>query len=345
MTANIDPTGAEISPNNDVGAQAADAPASNLTFKQKLSRTISQFVAMVANGLDIGEGASLVRDQAGSLYDAEHGEALETQAREIDQQQTRVDDQSREYNSVRSERQNTPEWERASNKRGKRNENGDAEVAFSEWALIHQATVVAAAILCLVMLGAGAANIQGNLVASGLPLFTLNPVFAWLFAMLAPAAALAIHSFGDVFRTWRGRNLYRAAIFILTGITVIAWSWLFADLFHGTGSGFDISFEEDGLADTLFVWLQVVAEILVGASLFLIIEHIAGQYSPNFWVRNLAYAELLERETGLEIALRDEQRRLNTLRGQHTERMAARASVINHAHAEYLQRVSRFSKA
>ncbi len=310
----------------------------------QINRAIDAFVPKVANGLITREqGAKLVRDQAGHLYDAEQGDALAREASEIAQQEAACQTISDELSGVTSLRQNTPEWQRASSKRGAREADATNELSFREWAMLDQGTFLACLVLCVIMLMAGAANIQGNLVASGLPLFTLNPLFAWLFAMLAPAAALAIHSFGEAFQTSRARIIFRMVIFSLTGLTVLGWSWLFADLFHGTG-GLDLSLEGSGLKDTLFVWLQVAAEILVGASLFLIMEHIASKYSPNWWVRNLEHVELVAREERLTVKLGEAQSHLNALKGAHAQRMAAREAVINRAHADYLERLKRFGE-
>ncbi len=310
----------------------------------RIFRQVDNFVPKVANGyLSETEGEQLVRDQAAAEYDAEFGDQLAAQAAAIQQQEEHCADLKAEYDEVRRRRQQTPQWERASSKQGRRETDDTEEIGFSEWSRLDQGNFIACLVLCILMLGAGAANIQGNLVASGLPLFTLNPVFAWLFAMLAPAAALAIHSFGAAFHTSAARLRFQMAIFAATGVTVLGWSWLFADLFHGTG-GLDISFEESGLKDTLFVWLQVAAEILVGASLFLIMEHIAAKYSPNTWVQNQEHVELHARETNLREALQAAYEKLNALCGDHAKAMAARATVINRAVAEYHERLKRFGE-
>ena len=325
------------------GGTSSGTEGSN-TLESKIARAIAPFVPKVANGkISQNDGERLVRQQAGHVYDAEEGEALSREAHEIVQQEQACEVIAKEQSDVTALRQNTPQWQRASSKHGTRDDEASDEVSFREWAMLDQGTFVTCLVLCATMLMAGAANIQGNLVASGLPLFTLNPWFAWLFAMLAPAAALAIHSFGEAFQTSRGRILFRMVIFSLTGITVLGWSWLFADLFHGTG-GLDLSFEESGLKDTLFVWLQVTAEILVGSSLFLIAEHIASKYSPNWWVQNREYVELVDREKDLKAQLSQAYDHLNALRGKHAKRMAGREAVINRAYADYLERLKRFGE-
>ncbi len=305
----------------------------------------ADFIAMAANGTDPKAAAEMVQRQAAHLFDAERGAELETLNHSVKQDELRLAEIDDERGRVSKERQSTPEWQRAARKSGTREVDDSAEVHFKEWALLDQITVGGCGILCLVMLGAGAANIQGNLVASGLPLFTLNPVFAWLFAMLAPAAALAIHSFGHVFRSWAARNAYRLVIYALTGICVIAWSWLFADLFHGTGGALDLSFEEDRLADTLFVWLQVATEILVGSALFLIIEHISAKYSPNFWLRNPEYVELKVKEEALDASRAEVVARVREIKGEHARLVAQRDTAITAAHAELLQFNRRYGQS
>lgn len=310
----------------------------------RIFRQIDDFVPKVANGLmSQAQGEQFVRDQAAAEYGSECGDELAAQSAAITQQEEHCEDEKAEYDEVRRRRQQTPQWERASSKNGRRDTDDSEEIKFPDWSRLDQGNFIGCFGLCILMLGAGAANIQGNLVASGLPLFTLNPVFAWLFAMLAPAAALAIHSFGAAFHTYAARLRFQMAIFAATGVTVLGWSWLFADLFHGTG-GLDISFEESGLKDTLFVWLQVAAEILVGASLFLIMEHIAAKYSPNMWVQNQEHVELLARETRLFEALQLAYAQLNALCGKHAKSMAARETVINRAVAEYHERLKRFGE-
>jgi hypothetical protein len=310
----------------------------------RICRQIDEFVRKVANGhLSEAEGEQLVREQAAAENDAEFGDQLASESAAIAQQEEHCADLKEEHDEVRRRRQKTPERERASSKHGRRETEATEEIKFPDWSGLDQANFCGCLGLSAVMLGAGAANIQGNLVASGLPLFTLNPVFAWLFAMLAPAAALAIHSFGASFETYEARQRFKMSVFSATGVAVLGWSWLFADLFHGTG-GLDLSFEESGLKDTLFVWLQVAAEILVGASLFLIAEDIAAKYSPNTWVQNQEHIELLARETRLFEALQLAYAQLNALRGKHAKSMAARETVINRAVAEYHERLKRFGE-
>lgn len=325
------------------GSGGGNGNAGRSPISTDMDRAINEYVAKVANGqITQDEGRELITDQARNIYDSEQGEAIAREALEIEQSQGGCDEVNEERRAVRARRQGTREWVRASNKNGKRDQDETAQVSFKEWSFLHQGIFVLCIALSFVMLGAGAANIQGNLVNSGLPIFTTNPVFAWLFAMLAPGAALAIHSFGEGCRTSLGRNRYRSGVFILTGLSVAVWSWLFADLFHSTGGGLDLSFEEDALTDKLFVWFQILAEIMVGASLFLIAEHTASHYSPDFYVRNTEYVELLVREEALQASLNRALERLNTLRGQQNARLAAREAVVGRALAEFLQRLHRF---
>lgn len=315
-------------------------PTKPATYKPDID-----FIAKVANGCpDHAEGKELVIKNAQDRWNAVHGDELERRTIDLDAAKAEADRVDKEYRDTCRDLAATPEWERAARKSGKRSKDDDAEVPFKEWSFLDQAIFVGALVLSAVMLGAGAANIQGNLVGSGLPIFTLNPYFAWLFAMLAPAAALAIHCFGHVFRTWRMRNYYRMGIYLLTVISVLAWSALFAKLFHGTG-GLDISFEGSGFADTLFVWLQIVAEIMVGASLFLIAEHIAGKYSPNWWVRNHEHVELRERVSVLASQRDAAFDRLREAKGPHAGLIALRETAINADIAEFLQRRKRFGDA
>jgi hypothetical protein len=329
--------------------QSASGAPSNERSDAKTSRSAigaqkpdTNFIAKIANsGLDLEDGKELVIKNAQDRFNADHGDELESRTVEYEAAQSEADRIDKEYHDVCRELAGTPEWERAARKSGKRDQDDGAELPFRDWSFLDQGMTAATLTLSVVMLGAGAANIQGNLVGSGLPMFTANPLFAWLFAMLAPAAALAIHCFGHAFRTWRMRNFYRMGIYGLTLITVIAWSWLFADLFHGTG-GLDLDFEGSTLADTLFVWLQIIAEILVGSSLFLIAEHIAGKYSPNWWVRNTEYVELRERRTGLGKDRDAAFERLATAKGAYTSLLGSREATINADLAEYLQRRRRF---
>lgn len=336
MTNTIDPNPFQLGTEEGGGHDFASPPVLG-TYKPD-----TDFIAKIANGAsDHEEGKALVIKNAQDRFNAKYGDDLESRTVEYDAAQSEADRIDKEYRQVCRDAAGTPEWERAARKSGKRTEDDDAEVPFKDWSFLDQALFVGTLLLSTVMLGAGAANIQANLVGSGLPIFTLNPVFAWLFAVLAPAAALAIHCFGHAFRTWRLRNYYRMAIYALTLITVIAWSWLFADLFHGTG-GLDLDFEGSGLADTLFVWLQIVAEIMVGSSLFLIAEHIAGKYSPNWWVRNTEYVELRERQTALAKERGAAFEHLSRTKGAYTALIGRREASINADIAEYLQRRKRF---
>lgn len=302
---------------------------------------MGDFIVSVATDGGTDEGARLVREQARHEFNAEHGPALAKAEQDVRDHEARLAGIDAERAATSAERRGTAEWVLASSKKGKREDKDAAEIPFRQWSLIDQAIFAGCALLAVVMLFAGVANIQANLANSGLPVFTLNPGFAWLFAALSPAAAMAIHTFGHAFRTWGARQRYVKAIYGLTALSVVAWSLLFAKLFHGTG-GLDLSLDEGSLADTLFAWLQVTTEILVGSSLFLTCEHIAAKYSPNWLVRNRIYSELRERE----LALDAERERLVPLaveaRGQLTSLESRREAAINRAYADYLQRHRRF---
>ncbi|GLK50507.1 hypothetical protein [Maricaulis virginensis] len=300
------------------------------------------FIAKIANsGLDLEDGKDLVIKNAQDRFNADYGDELEGCTVEYEAAQSEADRIDKEYRDVCRDLAGTPEWKRVARKSGKRDKDDGAEVPFRDWSFLDQSIFAGALGLSCVMLGAGAANIQGNLVGSGLPMFTANPLFAWLFAMLAPAAALAIHCFGHAFLTWRLRNYYRIGIYGLTLVSVTAWSWLFADLFHGTG-GLDLDFEGSGLKDTMFVWLQIIAEIMVGSSLFLIAEHVASKYSPDRFVQNLEHIELRERRTVLGKERETAFERLSKAKGAYTALMGRREATVNADIAEYLQRRRRF---
>ncbi len=141
--------------------------------------------------------------------------------------------------------------------------------------------------LCIVMVMSGA-NIYSNLMASGEVVFIEQPWLAICIAALAPCASASFKMMSSFFEYQSTKKKYALCVHALTLLITLAWTVSFALNFTGVGGGLDLDamLDGDGGKGAALVWLQLVCEILVAASLFLALGEIAIKYSPFILTEN-----------------------------------------------------------
>ena len=187
------------------------------------------------------------------------------------------------------------------------------------------------AVFLLAAMGMGAANVYANLMASGEPVFIEQPWLAVFLSGLVPAGATALKFISGFFDYARTKKRYALSIYVVTALVLLIWSVSFSLNFTGVTGGMDWDAfgQDDGGKGPFLVWIQIVAEILVAAALFLAAEDIYLKYAPDSYIENLDYlnsAKALKAHSAEHDALRDTR---NANHARIAQLTAARQAFIN----------------
>ena len=177
---------------------------------------IDEMARALAHHDDVDAASALIREQAGHLYDAEHGrkhvqhqldcEAIESRFQESESRLKTLD--AKCANTARDIKANATHRRSADRVAGT-GEAGDAApietaIPFKDWPLKDQVSLVMVWGAIVVALGMGGANVYANLMASGQPVFIEQPILAVFLSGLLPAGSTAlkfISSFFEYSRT------------------------------------------------------------------------------------------------------------------------------------------------
>lgn len=167
--------------------------------------------------------------------------------------------------------------------------------------------------------------------------------------MLLPIGSLAIKFMTGIFRYDASRRLFAFALYTLTVILVLIWSYLFAESFASvTGGGIDVEAllsSSGGSHGTMLVWVQLLVELLAGSCLFVAAESISIKYHPAYSCRNPEHIDAVrvekEHQPKHDI-LRDE---LGQLRGRLISMDAERDALIKQHIDEFIAYRARVNAA
>ncbi|NQY39354.1 MAG: hypothetical protein HRT80_04565, partial [Henriciella sp.] len=162
-----------------------------------------------------------------------------------------------------------------------------SDVPFSEWNGYDKFVVILCGVATVVLLALGATNVVATILGSGIPVFIEQPYLAWMLGALVPAAAIAIKSGYHLFHYDTSRHFYALGMFGLSVVLILIWIVLFALSFEGASAEIDWDVLAHGASgaggetavNRLRNIAQITAEIVIGASLFLIIDRKQATYS------------------------------------------------------------------
>lgn len=188
---------------------------------------------------------------------------------------------------------------------------------FKYWQRYDQICFSAIIGLAPVILVSGAANVYANLLSSGEPIFLQQPMLAVALSLIAPAGSLALKFITNVFEYQSTKKRYALGIAVLMWLVFIAWTIAFSMNFTGIAGGMNMDdmMDTDNTAGIVMVWLQLIAEILIGTSLVLSAEDIYLKYYPPLEMDNPDY-------TNGKRALKEEQQHRKTLRDSRAKTFA-----------------------
>ena len=238
--------------------------------KTKDQVSSSSFISKMQYYPDPKEASQIIAEHAGLEFDQT------PQGKELHEKKALQTDLDERFNVAKA-KQATLEEKLKNTKQYIKSGKGDGEnKGFSDMVIYDQFSLCFLFLALPTCLFMGAANVYSNLLASGEAVFIDQPYLAVFISMLMPAGSTAIKFISNFFEYQTSKKRYALFIYSLTTLALLTWSFLFAMSFSGVAS--DIDWESVGEAtnqtDSFLVWIQLVAELLVSAALFLAAEDI-----------------------------------------------------------------------
>ncbi|MDA5556051.1 hypothetical protein [Shimia sp. MMG029] len=206
-------------------------------------------------------------------------------------------------------------------RQGDESGEGYNETPFWSYQLRHKLGVLILAPLLGVALSASWLSAHANLVGSQLEVFIENKALPWTMAAIAPMASVALKTMYAHLSSDRARKLYKTLLLVCTSVSILTWAVLFALVYKGLGTDFDIStlFAEPtlwgSLQQTGFVVATLTTEILVGGVIALRLGQIADLYAANGEVPNSERRYLKRQWDDLKAELAGLEKRLGEVEG------------------------------
>ncbi|MEP0175031.1 MAG: hypothetical protein ABJH28_10245 [Paraglaciecola sp.] len=135
----------------------------------------------------------------------------------------------------------------------------------------------------LMMLGAAGGNMYSTLINSGEIAYIEQPILAVFISCLSVCAGIAVKAIPMTFTHKESQLLYYKGLFGLTGMTIVVWIYLFASTVASTGGGFSVTdmLEQGENTNSAYTFVQILVEILLGASLFSGWQMLHDSYRPK----------------------------------------------------------------
>ena len=166
-----------------------------------------------------------------------------------------------------------------------------AAVPFKDFLFWDQASVTLCVAVGLLLFPITMTSVVATLQTHA-PIYLEQGWMAWMLAVLAPASSIVIKFGQSCFDSPITKHRYMQAICGLTGALVLIWMVLFAINFPGLTPSFDFASygESSGQGKGMLLTLvQLMAEVLCSASLFLIAQAVIHKYQPDSSILNPAY--------------------------------------------------------
>lgn len=212
------------------------------------------------------------------------------------------------------------------------------QTAFGEWSINDRLLTTAALALSAIVLCMSVLSVRAALINSGLPIFVESPMTSLLLAAGPPSAAFVLHCIPDFLHSERTRDVFDRLLLGGTVLMFSCWTVCFAYQFPGVGATPELDLDGNGFSGSLFMWVQISSETLLGGCLIRIVDRIRSVYAPFRYRRTHAFEEN-ERAIVQEKELSNELRAQSVaLAGRRREIEAAREAVANFAVAELVDR-------
>lgn len=308
--------------------------------------SIEDFINAVMTIPDQNEAAKLVAEQAGLFFDM-------TTGGELNQMEADISDALEPFTQSRvalTEQQKQLSYTMPTVKAAAylKERNQQSKAAQMSFATAKDMLVGTTSLLlgCTVVL-MGASNVYSIIMASGTPAFLENPKLAMMLSGLLPIGSVALKFFSNYLPHDKAKKRYTITIYALSALSLLAWIILFGKTFHSAGSGIDWSSfgaqENEASQGDVFTVVQLLAELFVGATLFIVTGDIFSTYSPTMLLPNPAYEERRQNIESMRInheKLADDFKRKQT---RFEVLQAARKAYINTQLAIFMRQSARLN--
>lgn len=234
-----------------------------------------------------------LRRHAENSWDAYYGEELRKKELKAERARAKAERAIKNADRARKRRDGMDERIPMNRFRGGKDAPDDGkDTPFLQWSRHDQLLVVMNYAMVMGLLGLGVINVKTVIMATELPAFLSNPNLALLLGGLVPAASVSLKSGYHICKLDTHKHAYAWTIFGTSVATTLIWVVLFALSFEGATG--EITPEmllgetssSHGWIDTWRNIVQIVGEIVIGASLFLVIERIQATYSGVYFIDN-----------------------------------------------------------
>lgn len=286
------------------------------------------FIRVASHHPDEKEAEDMSVEQSGHVWDCAYGAELSNVSSELAELEPQYQQSVEQGDKLRQKQADTDPY----NKVSKGKQDTDSAVPLSEWRHLHLFLACLTSVLGGGMLFLGMLGIHANLQASGEPIFLETPMLSWLLSGFLPGFAVAIKCFTLFLPSDRSRRNYSLFIYGLTIIAGIVWIVLFSQQFQGMTSGIDWSdlAAASGHGNWAFTLIQLLGEVLIGASCFLAVEKIASIYGAGYsFVENLERIQINEHSKHQKSEHTPLAERVRHLQGREIQLTASRKAYIN----------------
>ncbi|MCK4944677.1 MAG: hypothetical protein KAS59_00230, partial [Alphaproteobacteria bacterium] len=241
---------------------------------------------------DQRESSRLIEEQAGLAFDMIQGEKITRLNADIEDMQSTVQRSKQAIDEQEKILFATSPTIKAVNIRNERTQNKTS----LQFLIRIKDFTVGLGCLCLglIVVLMGATNVYSIIMASGTPVFLDEPRLAMMLSGLLPIGSIAFKFFSSTLSNDKVKKHYTIALYGASATSLLIWVILFGITFGSVASGFDwdnLGTDSNMNIDTAFTVIQLLAEMLVGATLFQVAGDIWATYAPTTMVPNPAYEE------------------------------------------------------
>lgn len=286
------------------------------------------------------DAEQFVKDYAGKTWMSINGDILRMAQLLMAQAKAALEEAQERLKKGKAKRDGLDERENMARFRDGANDVPEgADVPFKDWNDYDRFIASLCGITTIVLLGLGAVNVVVTILGSGIPIFIEQPYLAVMLGALVPAASMAIKSGYHLFEYDTSRRLYAQGMSVLSAALILIWIVLFTLSFEGASAEIDWSTLANGETESsghgvinrLRNIVQITGEIVIGASLFLIIDRKQASYSSSYSRKNPDWVMADDRVKELEAPIAGLTQAANQQEARVTRMEAARDTYVSEA--------------
>ncbi|WP_299283292.1 hypothetical protein [uncultured Tateyamaria sp.] len=327
--------------NNTTGNDPGDPfRGAGTHIRHLITELIPILLASALKILDADEGRKRLVELITAAFMAKYGAAMKRLELLIADVSTALNTALAERAIIATRLAETPQWLPASKANHGRSADAQIETPFGDWQWRHRIEAVILAMLLVVATLAALLTAKANLEGTGLPIFQ-SGALVWTMSALAPLSAWAVKSMWSHLHHEGLRRAFTYGLNILAVICILLWVLLYAASFHGLDAGpvtaglLDDQSWWERMRATAFTVVTLLTEITVSSVLAHRLDKLAAFYSPNYWVENPEYIDLLRRLAALDARIAQLQDTLGNSEGELAGYTASLEAQINLAVLAY----------